>query len=56
MVLCSHNEALEMWGSQKHIDLVSDVNVRKCPRCTYSHINEIFENVIIKDNMGYYFI
>ena len=56
MVLCRHDEALEMWGSLKHINLVNDVNVKKCPRCTYSHVNEIFENVIVHDNMGYYFI
>ena len=54
--LCSHNKAVEVWGSKEHIDLVNEINVKHCPRCTYSHVNEIFENVIVKDNMGYYFI
>lgn len=44
------------WGSQKHIDMVKSINTQECPRCTLSHINEVFENVIIEDKMGCDFI
>jgi len=39
------------WGSDKHRAIHAHIDVSACPRCTYSHINEIFENVIIKDKM-----
>lgn len=55
LTLCNINDAFEYWGSQKHIDLVNKININICPRCTYSHINEIFENVIIDDKMLYNF-
>lgn len=46
----------EVWGSKKHLDMIESINVNKCPRCTYSHINEIFENVIVTDKMKCNFI
>jgi MoaA/NifB/PqqE/SkfB family radical SAM enzyme len=42
-----------VWGSEKHFKIHESVDINKCPRCTYSHINEIFENVIINDKTGY---
>lgn len=46
----------KLWGSEKHKALIDTICVDKCPRCTYSHVNEIFENVILEDKMLYYFI
>jgi MoaA/NifB/PqqE/SkfB family radical SAM enzyme len=46
----------KIWGGNKHINIVNSIDVTKCPRCTMSHVNEIFENVIIKDKMLTYFI
>ncbi len=39
------------WGSDKHKQIMKDIDISKCPRCTYSHVNELFENVIIHDKM-----
>ena len=46
----------EVWGSEKHLRMIDNINVSKCTRCTYSHINEIFENVILNDKMKCDFI
>ena len=58
--LCSVEEQLENlkigWGSDKHKQIINEINLSKCPRCTYTHINELFENVIIEDKMGCDFI
>lgn len=43
----------QMWGSAKHIDIQKNIQVNKCPRCTMTHVNEIFENVIMEDKMFY---
>jgi MoaA/NifB/PqqE/SkfB family radical SAM enzyme len=53
IILCNIDEVAEFWGSEKHFKFHENININKCPRCTYSHINEIFENVIIEDKMGY---
>ena len=45
-----------LWGSEKHWSIFDSINVRKCPRCTYQPHNQVFENVISKDNMTYRFI
>lgn len=45
-------EVLKYWNTQKHFDLVSTINTKKCPRCTTGTINEIFEHIIIKDDMN----
>lgn len=51
--LCHIDEIDTYWGSDKHRAIHDKIEVEKCPRCTYSHINEIFENVIINDIMMY---
>jgi wyosine [tRNA(Phe)-imidazoG37] synthetase (radical SAM superfamily) len=45
----------ELWGSEKHKEIMRTIDLLKCPRCTYSHVNEIFENVIFEDRMMYDF-
>lgn len=49
--LCHIDLIDEFWGSKKHLEIHNQICVGACPRCTYSHINEIFENVIIEDKM-----
>jgi len=44
-----------IWGGEKHRGICKSIDVTKCPRCTGTHINEIFENVIIEDRMSCYF-
>lgn len=44
-----------VWGSAKHLAIHNSINVNSCPRCTFCHVNEIYENVIIKDKMFYNF-
>lgn len=50
--LCHIDEVDKYWGSDKHKEIFESIDVSKCPRCTYSHVNEIFENVIIDDKMN----
>jgi MoaA/NifB/PqqE/SkfB family radical SAM enzyme len=51
--LCHINDAKVKWGSDKHKFIQDNIDVKFCPRCTYSNVNEIFENVIIEDKMMY---
>jgi len=54
MELCSiydYNNVDLGWGSAKHKAIVDRINIEQCPRCTLTHINEIFENVILQDKM-----
>ncbi|MCK9428892.1 MAG: radical SAM protein [Candidatus Omnitrophica bacterium] len=44
-----------IWGSEKHKNIHNSIDVKQCPRCTFSSVNEIYENVIIKDRMFYNF-
>jgi len=39
------------WGSERHHQLINAINIKECPRCTYSHVNEIFDHVLLKDSM-----
>lgn len=54
--LCDIGEVKTAWGSEKHKNIVDSIDISKCPRCTYAHINEIFENVILEDRMMCNFI
>lgn len=51
MLLCHVSELDKYWGGDLHKEMASKICVGKCPRCTYSSLNEIFENVIINDKM-----
>jgi MoaA/NifB/PqqE/SkfB family radical SAM enzyme len=51
IALCGIDDCIESWGGEKHRQIQGDINVSNCPRCTYSVVNEIFENVIFRDNM-----
>jgi len=49
--LCHINDYKEFWGSERHKKIVEAIEVSRCPRCTYCHVNEIFENVVLDDRM-----
>lgn len=51
VILGHYKDYKKLWGSKKHLDMVAAFDVGKCPRCTYCHVNEIFENVICEDRM-----
>ena len=53
--LCSVQDQLNNskygWGTKFHKHIMNQINTDDCPRCTYTHINEMFENVIVEDKM-----
>ena len=55
LLLCRHYPdpgiVKESWGSKKHIDMIREVNIYDCPRCTCGAYNEIIEKCIIKNTM-----
>ena len=58
LVLCQHNnpaEVLKAWGSKKHHDIIKGINIKDCPKCTFTHINEIIERVVINNEMNWEF-
>jgi len=61
MLELSHNlkslhDILDVWGSSIHWDMHDRLDLGKCPRCTYSPHNEIYEKVLCEDNMSINFI
>jgi MoaA/NifB/PqqE/SkfB family radical SAM enzyme len=56
MMLGNLDNIEQRWGSQMHRNILKSVDVLMCPRCTYSHVNQIFENVIMEDRMMVDFI
>jgi len=59
LVMCDHypdpREVLKFWNSQAHKDMMSKIDPKACPRCTFGPYNEIIEQVFIKDSMCRYF-
>jgi wyosine [tRNA(Phe)-imidazoG37] synthetase (radical SAM superfamily) len=55
MVLGKLEDMNLLWGSQIHKNMINGININTCPRCTYTHVNEIIENVVISDKMLYNF-
>ncbi len=55
LILCRHfpdpRAILNVWGTQKHKDMIANINIDKCPRCTFGTYNEIIENVFLEDKM-----
>lgn len=55
LFLCRHHpdltEIARFWNSEKHKEMVRNININDCPRCTFGAYNEIVEQVIIKDGM-----
>jgi molybdenum cofactor biosynthesis enzyme MoaA len=44
-------ELLILWGSPAHKALMSQVDVGRCPRCTFGPYNEVMEKAIVEDRM-----
>ena len=42
---------LDWWGSDKHRELIKNVNINQCSRCTFGQYNAQIENVVLKDGM-----
>lgn len=58
MVIGSHTDISkikDVWGSDKHKEIMRRVDVSKCPKCTISTYNEIVENVIEDNKMNWQF-
>ena len=39
------------WGGEEHRRFIADVDIHRCPRCTFGPYNEIMERVIESDAM-----
>ncbi len=50
------SQITEYWGSDKHLELFKSIDVRRCPRCTFSLHNQCYENCVLKDEMMFDFI
>ncbi len=59
-IICRHNpypsKILKHWNTLRHKEMVRNVDINKCPRCTFNGYNEICENVFVKDKMCRYHI
>lgn len=53
--LCRHDpdpwELVRFWNSENHKEVIRNIDVNTCPRCTFSLYNEIVEKVFIEDRM-----
>ena len=45
----------KFWGSKEHLKMVDNIDPKKCPRCTRGPHNKVYEQAIIKENIGYEF-
>ena len=55
LILCRHDpdpkEVLKHWNTPRHKEILRNIKVEKCPRCTFGPYHEIVEKVFIKDGM-----
>jgi len=53
LILCRHypdvSEILKVWNTEFHKEMIRNIDVTKCPRCTFGTYNDIVEKVIIED-------
>lgn len=54
--LDSPYEILKHWGTQKHVEMFDKIDVSKCPRCTFTLHNQLYEHCIMSDTMDFNFI
>lgn len=45
------NNVLKFWNSDEHRQMVKNIDIQTCGKCTFSTYNEIIEKVIINDQM-----
>jgi len=59
LIMCKHypdpEEVLKFWNSDKHKEIINNIDIDTCPRCTWTTYNEAVEKVIIDDKMCYKF-
>ena len=51
LILCDHFNIIEFWNSKEHKEIMDNINVNNCTKCTFAGYNEIIEKVFIQDNM-----
>jgi len=55
LILCSHDpdpaEILKHWGTDKHKEILDNINVAKCTKCTFAGYNEIIEKAFVGDKL-----
>ena len=54
--LCHIDDIGKSWLSIFHKHVVEKIDVRQCPGCTNTQINEVWENCVLEDKIGMYFI
>jgi pyruvate-formate lyase-activating enzyme len=43
------SQIVEAWGSERHRQIMAEVNLAHCPRCTYAPHNELYEQFVLSD-------
>lgn len=46
----------ELWGSREHYNLISEINLDECPRCTFRFYNQLMDQSIENDPMNSNFL
>lgn len=46
----------KLWNSAYHKQLIAEIDIKDCPRCTFAPHNEIIEHVFLNDKMNMNFI
>ena len=58
MVFGRHDpvDAIEKcWGSKRHKEVIENVKIQECPKCTFNKYNEQIEQAVIKNKFDYEF-
>jgi cyclic pyranopterin phosphate synthase len=59
LVFGKHNpieEILACWGNQKHKEVINQININQCPKCTINYANEQIEQCVIKNKCDWEFV
>lgn len=58
LVIGSHKDISQIpkiWGSEKHKEVIRNIKLEECPKCTIQHCNEFIEKVFINNEMDWEF-
>ena len=47
----SPKDIIKLWGSERHREVVKNINVKECPRCIFTYYNELMEKAFVNDDM-----
>ena len=50
------SEVAALWGGLKHQEIMASIDVSKCPKCTQSKANELYEQFCMRDDTWKFFI